>query len=679
MKLMSLRLRLTLLLAGLIAIALCAAGHLALWLPAQLQGLVHQAALARGNDVATQLMVQLGPGLQAEDDVATATVLRLLDSVPGADYAVVLRPDGHVLGRWNAGHVPLSALKPPARPEAELDHGRLRVVRDVQEGEQILGSLVLGLDVTALQDKADALCLEGLVLALALAAACVGLRVYVGATLIRPLTVLTQATARIAQTGDLTRPVVLLRSDELGTLASSVATIITQQRSLVTRINSLAVGIAAVAQRVFAAGHGISSGTTQMQGRAIDTAAVARELQGVIDELGREVARLADSSDASAAQLMQMATSNATASSVMKTMTHATGATGDAIEGMARSIGEIAHNIERLNDTISQTSAAVGLMTQNIDEVERTSKETARLSERVSSDADVGVQALQKTLQGIDNIKRASQSAADVIAHLGLRIEEIGAILRVIDEVAAQTKLLSLNAAIIASQAGEHGRGFSVVADQIKQLAQRTGASTREIAALIESVQQESRKAVTAMALGVTSVEDGVLLGHAAADALEKIQLSAGASTAMIHKIAASAVDQARSSKEITQSIARIGQTVAQIGSYSQQQAHGTEQITASSKNMHALNEQMRLATHEQTKTVDQILHAMQSINGVANRLGAAQRTQAQSAGRLHSSVEDIRSICSAQGGSVAELEAAVTALGEEAKSLALEAKKYTA
>jgi methyl-accepting chemotaxis protein len=677
MRHLSLRARLTLMLGLLCCVSLAATLFLAVILPSRLNTLTNSFAVARGNDIGVQLATSLSPYMASADDANVAAVLKNLSQISGVHYAVILRPDGKVLTRWHGERVPLAALEQQSHAGADLIDGKLQVVQDIEWDGRLVGSLVMAVDISAVQEHVDALCLQALLVAIVFFPVCIGLILYTIAIFARPIGQLSAMTARIVQTGDLTRTVEMLRSDELGILATSVGAIIEQQRTILARINGLIVGITAVAERVFVAGHGVSTGATHIQARVTDTAAAARDMLTVIEVIGRDVASLADTSNKSAVSLGQMTTSNAAMASVMETMTNSTRSTGDAIEGMARSITEIAHNIERLNDTILQTTSSVGAMTQNIEDVERTIRETARLSERVSTDAEVGVIALQKTLEGIDNIKHASQSAADVIAHLGLRIDEIGAILRVIDEVAAQTKLLSLNAAIIASQAGEHGRGFSVVADQIKQLAQRTGASTREIAGLIQSVQEESRNAVSAMALGVTSVDTGVLLGHEAADALEKIRQSAGASTAMIHKIATAAIDQARGSKEISQSIGRIGQTVAQISSYSQQQAHGTEQITSSSKNMQALTEQIRQATVEQSKNADQIVNAMQNINGMLSRLGAAQRTQAQSASRVQTSVEEIRSISMTQSTSVAELEAAIGSLSEEAKGLAVEVRRY--
>src|SRR4029450_1617204 len=134
--------------------------------------------------------------------------------------------------------------------------------------------------------------------------------------------------------------------------------------------------------------------------------------------------------------------------------------------------------------------------------------------------------------------KESSQEAVAVISNLGSRIDAIGQILNVIDDVAEQTNLLALNAAIIAAQAGEHGKGFAVVADEIKDLAERTGAATKEISDRIRGIQGEYRKAGQVMNQGVRNVEEGVQLGHEAETALKLIYESANKSTMMVKAIA---------------------------------------------------------------------------------------------------------------------------------------------
>ena len=302
--------------------------------------------------------------------------------------------------------------------------------------------------------------------------------------------------------------------------------------------------------------------------------------------------------------------------------------TTTAIEEMTFSSKEVARNIEELSTAAEETAASMNQMDVSISQVESNANETSKLSDTVTRDAETGVAAINHTIRGIDKIKESSRVAAEVISNLGQKINEIGNILNVIDDVAEQTNLLALNAAIIAAQAGEHGRGFAVVADEIKALAERTGASTKEIAGLIKTIQDESRNAVSVMARGVEDVEDGVRLGHNAEDALRKIVESAKRSTLMIQAIAQATVEQAKGSKQVTNAISRIAETVQQIAYASAEQAKGSEHIMQSAEQMKIITQQVERSAEEQNKGGRQVTQSIETIREITERLTEVQRVQ---------------------------------------------------
>ena len=235
----------------------------------------------------------------------------------------------------------------------------------------------------------------------------------------------------------------------------------------------------------------------------------------------------------------------------------------------------MANKAEELAAASEETLAAAEEISSSIKEVEQSAKESAMLSEKVKNDASTfGITSVEKTIDGIQNIKLSFDKTAGFIKKLGGRSDEIGKILNVIDEITDQTTLLALNAAILAAQAGEHGKGFSVVADEIKDLAERTSFSTHEIAGLIQAVQQEVKDAIIAMDEGLRSVEVGLKVANDAGDALNKIVESSKQSAEMSISIERSTAEQAKTTRLVSESMEKMKNMVAQVA----KATSGTEQ-----------------------------------------------------------------------------------------------------
>jgi methyl-accepting chemotaxis protein len=365
-----------------------------------------------------------------------------------------------------------------------------------------------------------------------------------------------------------------------------------------------------------------------------ETARYVRETADSLRAIGQNVEVLAASAEESGSSIMEMTASNETVAENIVELASSVRETVASIEEMAYSIKEVAKNVDALSLTAEETSSSMNEMDVSIDQVQSNANETARLSEEVAQDAERGAEAILKTIGEIYRIKESSQEAVSVISNLGSRIDAIGQILNVIDDVAEQTNLLALNAAIIAAQAGEHGKGFAVVADEIKDLAERAGASTKEIADLIKTIQSESKNAIAAVERGAQNVDRGVEVSNDAERALKKILESSQKSTNMVRAIARATVEQAKGSKQVTDAIGRIAATVQQIAAATAQQARGSELIMKSGEKMRSIAQQVERSTQEQSRGSRQITQAMESINSMVGQLGSVQRTQSRSAER---------------------------------------------
>ncbi len=375
------------------------------------------------------------------------------------------------------------------------------------------------------------------------------------------------------------------------------------------------------------AARSLTEGVAAQFGATEETARLLKEMAGAHNDIATNVEMLAAGAEESSSSVLEM---NATTDEVTENIGDlASGVreTVASIEEMAYSIKEVAKNVDALSLTAEETSSSMNEMDVSIDQVQSNANETARLSEEVAQDAERGAEAILKTIGEIYRIKESSQEAVAVISNLGSRIDAIGQILNVIDDVAEQTNLLALNAAIIAAQAGEHGKGFAVVADEIKDLAERAGASTKEIADLIKTIQTESKNAIQAVERGALNVDRGVEVSNEAERALKKILESSQKSTNMVRAIARATVEQAKGSKQVTDAIGRIAATVQQIAAATAQQARGSELIMKSGEKMRTIAQQVERSTQEQSNGSRQLKQAIENINTMVGQLNSAHRS----------------------------------------------------
>ena len=396
---------------------------------------------------------------------------------------------------------------------------------------------------------------------------------------------------------------------------------------------------------------------------ADETSRLIKEIAGAMRDFALSVDELTQNAEESSSSILEMTATSSEVADNLGGLATSVRETVSSIEEMAYSIKEVAKNVDALSLTAEETSSSMNEMDVSIDQVQSNANETARLSEEVATDAEKGAEAILKTISEIYRIKESSQEAVTAISALGSRIDAIGQIVNVIDDVAEQTNLLALNAAIIAAQAGEQGKGFAVVADEIKDLAERAGASTREITDLIKTVQGESKNAITAVERGAHNVDRGVEVSNEAERALKKILESSQKSTHMVRTIARATVEQAKGSKQVTDAIGRIAETVQQIAAATAQQARGSELIMKSADKMRLITQHVERSAQEQAKGGRQITIAIEDISGKVAELNASHKSQADGTGKLLTSASRIGETAREQESALRQLTSAVASL----------------
>jgi methyl-accepting chemotaxis protein len=345
-----------------------------------------------------------------------------------------------------------------------------------------------------------------------------------------------------------------------------------------------------------------------------ETASLFANINSSIRGINGEVENLARSNEETAASIQEMGTAVEQVAQSAVSLQETVEASTASIHEMGSSIRRVAENSDEVQQVAQETAAATTEMDRAIQEVGEHVRGASELTQRVSESAEQGSDAVNATINGIAIIRDQTLKAKRALEGLAERIDEIGQIATVIGGISDETNLLSLNAAIIAAQAGEHGKAFAVVADQVKTLAQRTSVSAKQIEEMIRSVQGESSNAVQAMGAGIGSVEDGVTRSRIAGDALDEIRRAASEANGQVAEIARASEEQATNSKHVASAANRVSDNVEQISRAMSEQSTASEGLLRNANTYLDMCRQMAQAMEEQRSTGRYITANSQAI-----------------------------------------------------------------
>jgi len=604
------------------------------------------------------------------DTITAGENLEALSAAGSVDAAVIYDAEGRPFASYVSDDVAGHFQTPPT-PEVGEAFGAegFELAHAINYNGEQVGTIYILSNTAELTNRIRLYAIIIVMLLLAVTAVTAFISARLRRQVTKPLIDLADASAAIAS-GNLSIEVPVRTNDEIGALAESFNSMTASLRTIVTQTMNSVREIGEVTDLLTENGKKVAI-ESQRQSVAIDeTAESIEQLGASILGVSANVEQVSDSARETSSSIIQM---DASTVSVAEHMDHL----AETIDATSAGVLQVASGTDQVVSGVSTlTAAADGAMERlkdlrsSVQHVTKNAEKSRKLCDDTSQESAQGMIAVNETITAINEISNSFGDLEQRVSRLAHNSTAIGEILEVIRDVAEQTAMLSLNAAIIAAQAGEQGKAFSVVADEVSNLAGRTHRSTQEIATLVRAVQDDTAAAVEAAEEGAAKVKTGVQRSNVAGKVLAMISEKSKDSLEMVGAIAEASAHQSRDLERVEGAMSEVGTIVAQINRSTLDQQAATGEIAKAVENIRSLGTGVRASTEEQRRGSKLITASVTHVAGMIEQIVATTQAQGKSGETITHSLQVFRDVARESMRRADDLERMVEALSERSNRL---------
>ncbi len=417
----------------------------------------------------------------------------------------------------------------------------------------------------------------------------------------KPVDRINRAVEKITS-GEISTAIPDLGENEIGSIAKGISFLSERLSGIILQLNNTIVNVSMAIKQVDLLYKNVIKGISEQSMAMSDLMKSIHSANSSLGEISNSTGELSKFSTENVSSLLETKASAEEIAEHSIRLYSLTGEFYDSVVQLNQSAESKSTDAQEALSAVEETSASVEEIGASIKEVEEHAADSARLAENVRTiTSDTGMLAVVDAVEGMEKITAEVNSSSEIIRQLGMRSKDIEKVLSVIKEVTERTNLLSLNAAILASQAGEYGKSFSVVAEEISALSDRTANSTREISEIVKSIQKDIKSAVSSIDNAKGKVETGNTLVMKVGDTLKH------------------ALTEADKSTEMTQAIKRA----------TEEQSLGLRQITTAIDGIRNMVKNITLSTTEEVKSLGYLLNNVTNVKKIADVSKSATEEQA--------------------------------------------------